>query len=59
MDETFTSADGKFGTVEPAADILFPDTKLDAAAMQSQIDALKKQVDALQKEIKAMETITK
>jgi hypothetical protein len=59
VDETFTSADGKFGTVEPAADILFPDTKLDAATMQSQIDALKKQVDALQKEIKATETITK
>ena len=59
VDETFTSADGKFGTVEPAADILFPDTKLDAATMQTQIDALKKQIDALQKQVKAMETITK
>ena len=36
--------------MEPAADILFPDTKLDAVTMQSQIDALKKQVDALQKQ---------
>ena len=39
VDETFTSADGKFGTVEPASDILFPDTKLDPATLQSQIDA--------------------
>ncbi len=49
VDEKFTSADGKFGTVEPAADILFPDTNVDAVSLQQQIDALKAEIDALKK----------
>ena len=48
--ETFTSADGKFGTVEPASDILFPDSKLDAGTLQTQIDALKTQITTLQQD---------
>lgn len=55
VDETFTSADGQFSTVEPASDILFPDSKLDPVALQSQIDALKKQIDALQQQVKALQ----
>ena len=58
VDETFTSADGKFGTVEPASDVLFPDAKADPVALQAQIDALKKQIDALQKQVKALQPIT-
>lgn len=49
VDEAFTSADGQFGTVEPAADILFPAAPASAevAALQVQIDALKAQLDQL------------
>jgi hypothetical protein len=54
VDETFTSADGKFGTVEPASDILFPDTKLDPVTLQAEIDALKAQVESLKAEVAAL-----
>jgi hypothetical protein len=47
VNKTFDSADGEFSTIEPASDILFPDTKLDLAAMQTQIDALKAEVEKL------------
>jgi hypothetical protein len=47
IDEKFTSADGKFGSVEPSSDVLFPDDKLDVANLQSQIDALKAEIEAL------------
>lgn len=49
VNEKFTSADGEFGTVEPAGDVLFPDSKLDLVALQAQIDALKKEIEALKK----------
>lgn len=54
IDEVFTSADGKFGTVEPAADILFPDTKYDANSLKTEIDALKKQIETLKADIAAL-----
>ena len=47
VDELFTSADGKFGTVEPETDILFPAPDTDIAALQAQIDDLRAQIDAL------------
>ena len=47
VDEKFTSADGKFSTVEPSSDVLFPDDNLDAANLQSEIDALKAEIDAM------------
>lgn len=45
--EQFTSADGDFSTIEPASDLLFPDSKLDMVSLQTQIDALKKEIEAL------------
>jgi hypothetical protein len=54
VDETFSSADGEFSSIEPASDVLFPDSKLDMVALQSQVDALKKQVDALKKDLDAL-----
>ncbi len=47
VDETFNSADGKFSSVEPASDVLFPDTQADMAGLQAQIDALKTEVEQL------------
>lgn len=54
VDEEFTSADGKFGTVEPSTDILFPapETSEDAASLQAQIDELRAQLE----ELKAAQT---
>jgi len=57
--ETFSSADGEFSSVEPASDVLFPDTKWDGAGFQAQIDALKAQVDALKKELEAVKAAKK
>jgi hypothetical protein len=51
VNETFTSADGEFSSIEPASDVLFPDAKQDVASLQAQVDALKKQVDALLKDV--------
>lgn len=51
VDEEFSSADGEFSTIEPASDLLFPDTKADAVSLQSQIEALKAQIEALQKDL--------
>ncbi len=48
IDEEFSSANGEFSTIEPAGDLLFPDTKADAVSLQSEIAALKTQVEALQ-----------
>jgi hypothetical protein len=47
IDETFSSADGKFGSIEPASDILFPEVQNDAAGLQAQIDALKAEIEQL------------
>ncbi len=53
VDELFTSADGKFGSVDPASDIMFPvlasgDASSQIADLQAQIDQLKAQIQALQ-----------
>lgn len=48
IDEEFTSADGKFGTVEPSTDIMFPEPSGDLASLQAQIDDLKAQLAQLQ-----------
>lgn len=49
IDEIFTSADGEFGTVEPASDIMFPDeTMLTIQDLQAQIDELRAIIEALQ-----------
>jgi hypothetical protein len=47
VDEMFTSADGEYSSVEPAADILFPVPDTDTAAFQEQIDALRAELEAL------------
>ncbi len=52
VDEVFTSADGQFGTVEPASDIMFPalpqvdNARIDA--LEARIAALEEQMAALQ-----------
>ena len=51
VSEIFTSADGDFSTIEPAADILFPDTEADTLSLQRQIDALTKELEALKAEV--------
>lgn len=50
VNETFSSADGEFSTVEPSSDILFPALESDAArldALQAQIEALRAEIEAL------------
>ena len=49
--ETFTSADGDFSSIEPASDILFPDSEADLVSLQQQIDALTEQIEALQETV--------
>jgi hypothetical protein len=51
---TFDSADGHFSTVEPASDVLFPDTTADIINLQHQIDAFKAQVDQLEADVAAL-----
>jgi hypothetical protein len=49
MDEVFTSADGEFGSVEPASDIMFPDETMPTIQdLQAQIDQLRAIIEALQ-----------
>jgi hypothetical protein len=55
VEETFTSADGEFGTVEPSSDLLFPDANLDPVRMQSQIDALTAELEALREDVEALQ----
>ena len=59
VNETFTSSDGEFSSIEPAGDVLFPDNKVDMVSLQSQVDALKTQVDALKKELDALKAVKK
>jgi hypothetical protein len=47
VNETFSSADGEFSSVEPAGDILFPDDNADITNLQTQIDQLKAEIEAL------------
>jgi hypothetical protein len=54
VDEVFTSADGEFGSVEPASDIQFPASEVDAAALQQQIADLQAQIADLQAQIDAL-----
>lgn len=51
VSEIFTSADGDFSTVEPAEDILFPDTEADTVSLQRQIDDLQEEIEALKEEL--------
>ena len=50
VDEMFSSADGEFSTIEPAADITFPALDDTTAALQAQIDELRAQIEALSSE---------
>lgn len=59
INEKFTSTTGEFSTVEPASDILFPDTKADMVSLQTQIDALKTQIKALQADITTLKAAKK
>jgi hypothetical protein len=52
IDETFSSADGEFSSVEPASDVLFPDPQADIVALQAQIDALKAEIEQLKSDNK-------
>jgi hypothetical protein len=47
VNETFSSANGEFSSVEPASDVLFPDENADILSLQAQIDALKAEIEAL------------
>jgi hypothetical protein len=47
VDETYTSADKKFSSIEPASDLLFPDSAADFASLQDQIKSLQEAVEAL------------
>jgi hypothetical protein len=51
VSEIFTSADGDFSTIEPAADILFPDADTDVVSLQRQVDDLKEEIEALKAEL--------
>lgn len=52
VDETFTSADGEFSSVEPATDVMFPQTgAADVSALQAQIAELQAQIAELQAQI--------
>ncbi len=51
VDETFTSADGQFSSVEPTTDILFPSAQSDdarIAALEDRVTKLEAEVQALQ-----------
>jgi len=49
IDETFTSADGQFNSVEPAGDVLFPDEAgASTSDLQARIDDLTARLDALE-----------
>ncbi|MEP7291927.1 MAG: hypothetical protein ABI835_09090 [Chloroflexota bacterium] len=47
VDETFTSADGEFSSIEPATDIMFPAPENDIEALEAQIAELVARIDAL------------
>jgi hypothetical protein len=48
MDEVFTSADGEFGTVEPAGDNTFPDELPSIVELLERIAALEARLEALE-----------
>lgn len=50
VDETFSSADGEFSTIEPLSDIQFPVVDDEVAALQAQIDELRAQIETLRGE---------
>jgi hypothetical protein len=47
IDETFTSADGYFSSVEPASDLMFPEPQPDVSELLQRIEALETEVEAL------------
>jgi hypothetical protein len=51
VSEIFTSADGDFSTIEPAEDILFPDSESDIISLQRQIEDLQEELEALKEEV--------
>jgi hypothetical protein len=59
VNETFTSADGEFSSVEPASDVLFPDSKLDMVSLQAQLNAQMKEIEALKKDLEALKAAKK
>jgi hypothetical protein len=50
VDEVFTSADGQFGTVEPAADVMFPEPLPEVNALLERIAALEARIAELEGE---------
>ncbi|MDX2137761.1 MAG: hypothetical protein SF123_06670 [Chloroflexota bacterium] len=49
VDETFTSADGEFSSVEPATDVMFPAAGIiDAEALLTRIEALEARIAELE-----------
>lgn len=51
VNEIFNSSDGDFSTIEPASDLLFPDSESDAVSLQRQIDDLLEEIEALKAEV--------
>jgi hypothetical protein len=47
IDETFTSADGYFDSIEPASDLQFPEPQPDVSELLQRIEALEAEVQAL------------
>lgn len=56
VSEIFTSADGDFSTIEPAEDLLFPDSETDNVSLQRQIDDLKEEIEALKEQLAELAT---
>jgi hypothetical protein len=59
VNETFSSADGEFESVDPAKDVLFPDDSSDNVSLQKEIDDLKDQITTLKAEVDKLSAASK
>lgn len=59
VNESYSSADGEFSSVEPAGDVLFPDSTTDNVSLQKQINDLNDQITALKAEIDKLSAASK
>jgi hypothetical protein len=54
VNESYSSAGGEFSSIEPAEDVLFPDSTTDNVSLQKQIDELKDEITTLKAEIEKL-----
>jgi hypothetical protein len=59
VSETFSSTDGEFSSVEPAKDVLFPDTESDSVSLQKRIADLEDEIAALKEEVATLSEASK